>query len=60
MPLKWEPTITLGNVVELTVFLSVVLKSYGNWRILNYRIGIMWADYCRRQKMHPEQDSNHF
>lgn len=57
MQLKWEPTITLGNIVELAVFLGVVLKSYGNWRILNYRIGIMWADYCQRHKISPNSES---
>lgn len=52
--MHFDSTITLGNVVESIIFLGVVIKTYGDWRILKERLDILWKDYLVRHNISTE------
>lgn len=49
--MKFESTFTVGNLIESLIFLGVVFKAYGDWRIQRNRINTLWKDYLVRHKL---------
>lgn len=49
--MKFDPTLTFGNLLEICIFLTVVAKAYGDFRVLNERLNILWKDYCSRHNI---------
>ena len=45
--MKFDWTITLGNLITGIPMLVIVIKMYGDWRVIRERIDLMWMTYLK-------------
>ena len=53
---SWE--INLGNLLTGVPVLVIVIKMYGDWRLIKYRIGLMWAEYSKEHHIFNGSENN--
>jgi len=49
MRFSWD--ISVGNLLTGIPMLLIMIKMYGDWRIIKMRIDLMWAQYCKEHKL---------
>jgi hypothetical protein len=48
----WE--ISVGNLLMGIPMLFMMVKMYGDWRVIKMRIDLMWAQYLKDHKIRVE------
>jgi hypothetical protein len=46
---SWE--INLGNLITGIPLLLIMIRMYGDWRVMRERINILWITYCQEHKI---------
>jgi hypothetical protein len=54
MHFSWE--VNLGNLITGIPMLLIMVKMYGDWRIIKMRINLMWAAYCKEHHISVEME----
>jgi len=49
MHFTWE--ISVGNLLTGIPLLVIMVRMYGDWRVIRMRIDLMWKQYCKEHQI---------